>query len=84
MQLPTLNLREMAVLPTQGKLGFLVLTKNQLHLSPKDQSMKVDTFLMTVLKKWWHHQERSIYCLQRYILLFLEFKREMQALEADR
>jgi len=83
MQLPTLNLREMAVLTIQGKLGFLVLMKNQLRLNPKDQSMKLDAFLMTPLKKWWHHQERSIYCLQRYVLLFLKFKREMQALEAD-
>lgn len=66
------------MLTAQGKLGFLVLTKNVLHLSPKDQSMKLDTFLMTQLKNSWHHQERSIYCLQRYVLLFLQFKREMK------
>jgi len=51
MQLPTLNLREMAVLTIQGKLGFLVLMKNQLRLNPKDQSMKLDAFLMTPLKE---------------------------------
>jgi len=82
MQLPTLNLREMAVLTIQGKLGFLVLMKNQLRLNPKDQSMKLDAFLMTPLKKWCHHLERSIYCLQRYVLFFLELEREMQPVEA--
>lgn len=67
---------------TQGKLVFLVLMKNKLHLEGclMVQSVKLGVPLMTQLKKLPHHQERSISCLQRYIYYCIfEFEKDTQS-----
>jgi hypothetical protein len=65
----------------QGKLVFRVLMKNKIHLEGclTDQTVQVGALLMTQLKKWLHHQERSISSLQRYISCYI-FEIEREAL----
>jgi hypothetical protein len=71
----------MEVFMIQGKLVFRVLMKNKIHLEGclTDQTVQVGALLMTQLKKWLHHQERSISSLQRYISCYI-FEIEREAL----
>jgi hypothetical protein len=76
----------MEVFMIQGKLVFRVLMKNKIHLEGclTDQTMQVGALLMTQLKKWLHHQERSISSLQRYISCYIfEIEREALPLTAQ-
>lgn len=67
---------------SQGKLVFLVLMKSKLRLERclMVQSMELGVPLMMQLKKWPHHQEGSISCLQRCLYCYIfEFERDTQS-----